>query len=254
MWWKRPRAPAWSSVTGHVVALVVDGEPAAGEAAAVEPDLLGHPVPSAPVMKSRNAETSVGEQVEVVEPAHRRAAAMIALGDVLERRPLELGRLVFPGLVIELEDMPVGAREAVGGPVAHVAIGPADAAAHGLDSGDAAFQRGLRRRAVADMGHARRVGGGELERVELVVVPGAQVDGLALAAALGQAVDVDEEIEARLRLVGQQFQVAEVSHVEAGLMRHGSPSLGLPTTPSAGCASPRRRFRAHRGSTARARP
>jgi hypothetical protein len=38
--------------------------------------------------------------------------------------------------------------------------------------------------------------------VTIVVVPGVQVDRLAFAAALGQAVDVDEDIEARVRLSG----------------------------------------------------
>jgi hypothetical protein len=53
------------------------------------------------------------------------------------------------------------------------------------------------------MRHAGGVGGGQLERVELVIVPGAQIDGIALAAALGQPVDIDEEVEALLEFVGQ---------------------------------------------------
>jgi hypothetical protein len=50
--------------------------------------------------------------------------------------------------------------------------------------------------------------------VVLVVVPAAEIDGVALAAALRQAHDVDEEIEALLRLRSQQLDVREVREVE----------------------------------------
>ena len=94
-------------------------------------------------MKSRIADDVGGEQVEVVEPPHRDAAAVIALGDVLQRRPFVLRRLVFARVVVELEDMAVGAAEAIGAAVAEIAVGPADAAAHRLDRRDAPLERRL---------------------------------------------------------------------------------------------------------------
>ncbi|MGH3218301.1 MAG: hypothetical protein ACRDPY_06155 [Streptosporangiaceae bacterium] len=54
---------------------------------------------------------------------------------------------------------------------------------------------------------------GELDRVVLVVVPRAQVDGVALAAVLGQAEDVHEESQARLGLSSQQLDVPDVPDV-----------------------------------------
>ena len=69
--------------------------------------------------------------------------------------------------------------------------------------------------AVGDVADARRFRRGQFQRVEFVVVERAQVDRAAFASALGQAVDVDEEIEAFLGPVGQEFDMAEVGHVEA---------------------------------------
>ena len=59
------------------------------------------------------------------------------------------------------------------------------------------------------MAHARDVRRRELERVVLVVVPAAEIDGVALAAALGEAHDVDEEVEALFRLRSQQSHVRQ---------------------------------------------
>ena len=51
-------------------------------------------------------------------------------------------------------------------------------------------------------------------RVVLVVVPAAQIHGVALARRLGHTHDVDEEIEALLRLRRQRFQMAQMGQVE----------------------------------------
>jgi len=47
-----------------------------------------------------------------------------------------------------------------------------------------------------------------------VVVPAAQIDGVAAAAALGHAHHVDEEVQALVRLGCEQFEVGEVSEIE----------------------------------------
>src|SRR5690606_9673232 len=78
----------------------------------------------------------------------------------------------------------------------------------------------LRRSAIAAMRHAGRVGSSQLQRVELVVVPGAQIDRIALTATFGQSIDVDEEVEALLEPVGQQLDMTEMGDIETGLA-HG---------------------------------
>jgi hypothetical protein len=78
---------------GHVVALVVDGEPAAADAAIVELDHLGHAAAHRLDHEVADLRDVAGEQVEVVEPARRGAPAVEALGDVLQRRLLGLRRL-----------------------------------------------------------------------------------------------------------------------------------------------------------------
>ena len=77
-------------------------------------------------------------------------------------------------------------------------------------------------RAIADVTFACGAGGGQLQGVEFVVVVGAQVDRVALPPALGQTQDAHEEIEALLRLVGQQFDMAEMGNIENGFgILHG---------------------------------
>ena len=86
------------------------------------------------------------------------------------------------------------------------------------------------RRAEGDMRHAGGLRGGELERIALVVVPAAQIDAVALLAALGHAHHVDEELAALLEFRRQHFEMAEMGDVEVrfGCMvrscacRHGS--------------------------------
>ena len=65
--------------------------------------------------------------------------------------------------------------------------------------------------------------------MELVVVEGAEIDGIAFAAALRQPVDIDEEVEALLGLVGQQLDMAEMRDVERGFAsRHFHPFPAFP--------------------------
>jgi SpoVK/Ycf46/Vps4 family AAA+-type ATPase len=150
---------------------------------------------------------------------------MVALRLVLQRRPLPFGSDIFAGVEIDLEDMVVGVAEAIGTAMAEIAFAPADPRPHRLDRGDAAQKRRLARGAIADMADAGGVRGGELQRVEFVIVPGAQIDGIALAPALRQAEDVDEEVEARLGLVREELDMAEMGNVEAGLGIHSQNPL-----------------------------
>ena len=111
----------------------------------------------------------------MIEPAHRRAATVIALRDVLQRRSLAGRRFVAPRLVVELEEVPVRIAELVGGAVAEIAVAPADAAAERFDRRDAACERLRTSAAIADVPHAGVVGRGQLQRVELVVVEAAEI-------------------------------------------------------------------------------
>ena len=77
----------------------------------------------------------------MVEPLDGGATAEVALRLVAPRRPQVLRRLVALGLVVELEDVPVGVREAVRPAVAHVALDPAEPAPARLDGSDAALER-----------------------------------------------------------------------------------------------------------------
>ena len=52
----------------------------------------------------------------MVDPAWGGAASVESLGDILQGRFFRFRRLVLVGLPVELEDMAVGAVEAVGGP------------------------------------------------------------------------------------------------------------------------------------------
>jgi hypothetical protein len=58
------------------------------------------------------------------------------------------------------------------------------------------------------MAEARHIRAGQLERVALVVVPGAQIDRLAAAPALGHPEHVDEEAQALLGFRSQNLQVS----------------------------------------------
>jgi hypothetical protein len=76
-----------------------------------------------------------------------------------------------------------------------------------LGQPDAALQSLGTRCAEREVPHAGRFRRGQLERVVLVVVPAAQVDGLPATAALGHAHHVDEEVQALVRLRREQFEV-----------------------------------------------
>ncbi len=224
-----PPLPRVVARIGDVVALVVHGEPAAAILATVQQDLLRDAAAERLRHEVADRADILRQQVEMVDPPHAAAASVVALRLVLERWPLGGRRFVLPRLEIDLEDMVVGVAEAVGPAMAQVAIRPADPAAHRLDRRHAPEQRRLAGGTIADMGDTRRLRGSQLQRMELVIVPAAQIDAVALTPALREAKHIDEEGEARLRLVGQELDMAKMGDVEA---RFGSHRSG-PT--AAGC-------------------
>src|SRR5882672_3411119 len=68
--------------------------------------------------------------------------------------------------------------------------------------------------------HARGFRGRQLQRIALVVIPAAQVNRLALAAADRHAHHVDEEFQALIGFWSQQFHVAEMGEIENRLGVH----------------------------------
>ncbi len=156
----------------------------------------------------------------MVEAADIDAARRKALRLVFQRG-LEFGRRLVPfGLVIELDDMAVGIAAAKRRPLPHVAIGPADLEFGALQRRDAPLQRLRAARPQRHVLHAGSLRGRQLERIALVIVPAAQVDRLALAAADGHAHHVDKELQALVGLRRQQFHVAEMGEIENRLGLH----------------------------------
>src|SRR5581483_4030325 len=72
-----------------------------------------------------------------------------------------------------------------------------------------------------DVAHARRFRRGEFQAVALVVVPAAQISGVAVLAGDRHAHHVDEEAEALVELWGHHFEVAEMRDVVDWLRLQG---------------------------------
>jgi hypothetical protein len=149
----------------------------------------------------------------VVQPLHGGAAADVALGLVLQRRPQLFGRAVLLGLEVELERVAVGVGEAVGGAVAEVAVDPALAATGRLDRAHPPLQS---LGAPGAHGHVAQAGAlrlGQLEAVALIVAPAAQEHGLPLARLDLHPEHLLEEAQALVRLGREQLGVADVGDV-----------------------------------------
>ena len=169
---------------GEVVGLVGHRHPDRGFGAVIENDGLGQPEAEI-VLEEDPVGLDVDRQpVPVVEPAHIAAARRKALRLVLQRWLLVGRRLVPLGLVVKLDHVAVRILAHEGLAVAEIAVGPADVEARALQRRGAPLQRLRRARAIGDMAHARRLRRRQLERIALVVVPAAQIDGVALLAAL----------------------------------------------------------------------
>ena len=59
-----------------------------------------------------------------------------------------------------------------------------------------------------------------LSAIALVIVPAAQIDAVALRAALRHAHDIDEEFAALLEFRRQQFEMREMGNIEDGFAVH----------------------------------
>ncbi len=197
----------------EVVALVRRRHPRARFVAVVEDDHLRRPHAEHVLEEQPQRANVGGEQVQVVEPPHVRAARRKALRLVLERG-LQVRRRREPlRLVIDLHPVAVGRVERVRAPVAEIAIGPSAAGSRGIDDRHAVLERLGARRAKGDVAHARHLRRGELERVMFVVVPRAEVHRIAAPSALRHAHDVGEEPKALIRLRREQLDVREMGEV-----------------------------------------
>jgi hypothetical protein len=67
---------------------------------------------------------------------------------------------------------------------------------------------------MADTG---RMVPGQLQRMELVIVEGAQIDAFLVTAAFGEAIDTREEVEALLEPVRIHLDMAEMRDIKTGL-------------------------------------
>ena len=133
---------------------------------------------------------------------------------VLQRR-LEVGRRLVPlRLPVQLHVVAIWRPELVRRSVTEVTIAPAFAESHFFNHRDPSLQRFRPSRAERHVPHFGKLAGGQLQGVELVVVPAAQVHRLALTAALGHAHAVDEEVQTLLRFRCEQLHVPEVCQVE----------------------------------------
>src|SRR5690348_14240287 len=210
------QAPARSGPVARVhqvVALVGEVQPLCGDRAVVELDLLGDP-PAEHIADEVPVRRHVlGQVVDVVQAPDADAAPRVGLGLVLQRRLELIGRRVPLGLPVQLELVPVRVVEQVGRPDTGVAVLPGDAQPGRFDRRHPCLQCGLAGGPQPDPADARGLVRGELHRVVLVVVPGAQVHRVALAAGLGHAEHLHEEPQALAHLGGQQLDVAEVRDI-----------------------------------------
>src|SRR5262245_61148743 len=95
-----------------------------------------------------------------------------------------------------------------------VAVSPSLPGPAPFDDRHTPRQRFGTRRSKREMPHSRRLRCSELQRVVFVIVPTAQVDGVTAAGGFGHAHDVDEEIQALVRLGCEDFKMPEVREIE----------------------------------------
>ena len=212
---------------GKIIGLVVDREPAAAGPPVIELDQFGDAGPEADLHELAEYRHVFGQQIEMVDPARRSAGK--GRGSVLERCPLgRVLRFEPAGFVIEFEDVAERIGDAIGTAMAEIAVDPADGAEiRRLDGGNAAIKRFRRGTAIADMADAGRVVARQLQRVELVIVPGAQIGAVAVNGAELEPIDAGEEIEAFLETVSVHFDVSEMGDIETrigGCGHDDSPS------------------------------
>src|SRR5579863_9064444 len=137
--------------------------------------------------------------------------------------------------------------------MSELALAPADVEPRAFERRNAPFERLRAARPEGHMAHAGSFRCRELERITLVVVPSAKVDGVALKAALGHAKHVDKKTQALIGLGREKFQVAQVGDIHHRFGMHvyvlsedysGAGAAGFGAPPAAagsifGLASPR---------------
>jgi hypothetical protein len=132
------------------------------------------------------------------------------------------------GFVVQLDFVTVGILADVGWAVAEVAVIPANFEPRTLQRCDAALKRLRAARAIGDVAESRLFRPRQLQRVALVIVVGAKINGIALASAFRHAHDLNEEAPAFFRLGREQFEMAQVGHVHDGFRLHTFPwRIGL---------------------------
>ena len=199
--------------------MLLHREPAAAEAAVVEPDQFGDAAAEAGLHEAAELGHVLGEQVEVIEPPRGGAAGVEATGEVLQRGPVarpaahsgacpnrsrRRGRTGSSNRKARPWPRSPSTQPMTLNPLASIAVDPP-------------LERLGRGGAIGDVADAGGVVAGQLERVELVVVPGAQVGrGRVLGRQL-QSVDAGEEVEALVVFVRVHLDMAEMGDVMTGL-------------------------------------
>ena len=208
-----PFAAAMLFGAGKIIGLVVDGEPAAADAAVVELDHLRDAGPEAGLHEAAKRGDVARQEVQVVEPA--RGGAGEGGGGVLQYGTIRFHLRPVPvRLPVDLEQMAERILEAEGAAMAEIAVAPAvELVAGRFDCRDAALQRFRRSDTIADVAKARPVMARQLERMELVIVPGPQVGGGFILGRELQAIDAGEEVEAVVIAVRVDFHVTEMGDV-----------------------------------------
>jgi len=205
---------------GEIVALVRAGEPHAGFRAVIEHDAFGETKAQIALEELAVGLHVDGEAVEVVEATYVDPTCREALRLIFKRRSQGWRRLVPLGLVVKLNQVPVGIVKLIGGPVSQFALVPSHPIAGARKRFDAPLQRLRAAGAEGHMAKARGGGAGQLQRVALIVVPGPEVNRGTLPAALGHAEHVHEEAQTFLRFGGEHLKMGEMGHVHDRFIVH----------------------------------
>src|SRR5699024_2177595 len=154
------------------------------------------------------------EVVDVVEPTGVDSATRDLRGLVNQGRPVEIGGHVAFGVVVDRHQVTVGDFELGGGAAADLSVLPHVAEPGGFDRGDPTIEGFLTRGAVEGASNTVCVRGGELDGVELVFVPAAQVRGISDAGDLLHREQVGEEAQALFEYGSEEFNGTEVRNIE----------------------------------------
>ena len=165
----------------------------------------------------------------MVQAAHIDAAGRKALRLILQGRLQFRRRLIPFGLVVDFEDVSVRIVKLIGRTVAEFVFDPTDPGAGVFQRLDAPRERLRAACAKGRVAEKGGVGRGQFERIALVVVPAAQINGIPGLAADRHAQNVAKEREAFVGFRRHELEMAEMRDVHDGLFLHGlPPSLAYP--------------------------